>query len=243
MCAQTCFAGLSKVFPNNITALAALKQRMLHDLTRAVAEARGVDASAINTTAQWWAGVKGRQPALPRAILSDPAFLRWQVAIVRVLSRYMVRADNMHAAVPCPGAPWSDVALTADDLPLPACANLSDVALIEGVGRAGQPQEALQTIVNVAVNYGLCTVPARDGFASYGDFMMARCAWRVMARGATQLSRGRPWQRGQTTGRVGAPGTAQQCMLDHTAHAPHTAPLLTALHPRHAPASCVSCAG
>lgn len=171
---QSCFAGLSKVFPHNATALVALKQRVLQDLTAAVAAARGVEAAAVNASAPWWGGLKGVPPTPPRSILSDAGFLRWQVAVVRVLARYMVRADNMHLAVPCPGAPWSDVPLTPDDLPVPACANLSDVALIERVGRHGQPQEPLDTIASVAINHGMCTVPARDGFASYGDFLMAR---------------------------------------------------------------------
>jgi hypothetical protein len=94
--------------------------------------------------------------------------------VVRVLSRYMVRADNKNAAVPCPGAPWSEVVLTLNDLPLPACDNLTDVALIEQVGRHGQPFDSLATIANVAVAYGLCTVPTRDGHASYGEFLMDR---------------------------------------------------------------------
>jgi hypothetical protein len=77
---QNCFTGLATVFSDSsATAHAALKQRLLADLTAAAAHARGVEPAAINATAMWWAALKGAPPSPQKAILSDPAFLRWQV--------------------------------------------------------------------------------------------------------------------------------------------------------------------
>lgn len=172
---QSCYSGLSKIFTDPADQ-AGLRDRLLRDLTTTMASVRGVEVDAINTTSPWWASIKGAAPKPPASILSDPAFNKWQASLIGVLSRYVVLVDTKTPAVPCRGAPpaWTAPAVSAAQLPLPKCEGRSDTDLLQLMGRHGQPFDAITTIVNVVMSYGMCTVPDRDGFNSYGDFMMAR---------------------------------------------------------------------
>jgi hypothetical protein len=64
--------------------------------------------------------------------------------------------------------------VTAQQLPLEECEDRSDEELLKQMGRHGQPFDPLVNIVNVVISHGVCTVPDRGGFNSYGDFLMAR---------------------------------------------------------------------
>lgn len=154
-----------------------LRQHLLQDLTRAMASIRGVDIDRINVTLPWWASLIGEPPKAQKSILSDPAFHKWQVKLVGILSRYMVRADDKTPAVPCADAPphWAAKAIGARELPLPPCAGRDDATVMQLMGRHAQPFDSLANMVNVILNFGMCTVPDREGFHFYGDFMMDRC--------------------------------------------------------------------
>lgn len=93
-----------------------------------------------------------------------------------VLSRYLVLVDTKTPAVPCAGAPpaWEAKAVAASELPLEKCDGRSDDSLVQMMGRLGQAFDTLSNMVNVIMNHGVCTVPDRGGFDSYGDFMLAR---------------------------------------------------------------------
>jgi hypothetical protein len=43
------------------------------------------------------------------------------------------------------------------------------------IGRHSTPFNPLATIADGIMVYGLCTVPDREGYNSYGDFMLGRC--------------------------------------------------------------------
>jgi hypothetical protein len=148
----------------------------MQDLTDAMATARGVSPDRINISAPWWSSLVGQAPIPPKAMLSDPGFHQWQASLVGVLARYLVLVDTKTPAVPCQGAPpaWEVPAVAAKELPLEQCEGRSDEALLKQMGRHGQPFDPLVNIVNVAINHGVCTVPDRGGFNSYGDFLMAR---------------------------------------------------------------------
>ena len=148
----------------------------MRDLTRTMASVRGVSIDDINTTMPWYASLIGQPHQPPKSILSDPAFHKWQAKLVGVLARYLVRTDDKTPAVPCPGAPphWLAKGVEAAELPLPPCAGRSEEALLQQMGRHAQPFEALSTIVNIVMSFGMCTVPDREGHHFYGDFMMAR---------------------------------------------------------------------
>lgn len=148
----------------------------MQDLTATMASVRGVAPHQVNISAPWWSGIVGQAPKPQTSILSDPGFNKWQAALVGVLSRYLVLADNKTPAVPCSGAPpaWAATAVAASELPLAKCEGRSDEELVALMGRHGQPFDPLTTIVNVIMNYGMCTVPDRGGFNSYGEFLLAR---------------------------------------------------------------------
>lgn len=172
---QACYSGLAKIYtdPSDI---ASLRERLMHDLTTTMATVRGVSPHQINISAPWWASIMGQPPKVPKTILSDPGFNKWQTALIGVLSRYLVLVDTKTPAVPCNGAPpaWVAPAVTAKELPLDKCEGRSDEALVKLMGRHGQPFDPLNTIVNVVMNFGMCTVPDRGGFNSFGEFMLAR---------------------------------------------------------------------
>jgi hypothetical protein len=148
----------------------------MQDLTTTMATIRGVSPQHINISLPWWASIIGQPPKAPKSILSDPGFSKWQKALIGVLSRYLVLVDTKTPAVPCAGAlpAWEAKAVTASQLPLAKCEGRSDESLVQIMGRHGQAFDTLSNMVNVIMNHGMCTVPDRGGFDSYGDFMLAR---------------------------------------------------------------------
>jgi hypothetical protein len=51
------------------------------------------------------------------------------------------------------------------------------------IGRHSTPFNPLTTIADGIMVYGLCTVPDRDGYNSYGDFMLGRCGFGFVLEG------------------------------------------------------------
>lgn len=80
---QNCYTGLAELYPSPAD-WQAIRSRLVADLLLAAGEARGVKPHELDPSQPWWAALKQEQPVLPRSILSDAGFLKWQVLLIQV---------------------------------------------------------------------------------------------------------------------------------------------------------------